>query len=214
MRVLIFGDSIAHGFYDSRGGWVQRFASEAHMKTLDSMNNGGDYSVEVHNLGVSGDTAAGVLGRMESEVEARRLYEEKDVIIIAIGTNDAVLRQNIVQTDEYEFQQTLERAIDVALKLTNKVMCVGLSAVDESLSDPWKFSNTGRQYKNKRIDLFEDTIKQSAERKDIAFVPIFDQFKAQLASGQNLLADGLHPNEAGHELIYQIVKPKLEELLK
>lgn len=214
MRVLVFGDSIAHGFYDSRGGWVQRFASEAHMKTLESLNTGGSYSVEVHNLGVSGDTAEGVLHRMESEVESRRLYDETDVIVIAIGTNDAVLKQNVAQNDEYEFQQTLEEAIDTAKNLTDKVLCIGLPAVDELQSDPWKFSRTGWQYKNNRLDLFEDTVKQSAERKDVTFVPVFDQFKAQLDVGHDLLADGLHPNDAGHELIYQIVKPKLEELLR
>jgi lysophospholipase L1-like esterase len=213
MRVLVFGDSIAQGFFDSRGGWVQRLASECHMKTIAAMNTGGDYYVEVHNLGVSGDAAEGVLHRMEPEMEARRLYEEEEVILLAVGTNDAVLRQNIALQDVYEFQKIYEEIVDIARRTSHKVLCIGLPAVNEALSDPWKFSDTGRQYKNNRLNLFEDTVKQVAEQKDVAFVPIFDNFLAALQAGQELLADGLHPNDAGHELMYQIIKPALEELM-
>ncbi len=214
MRVLVFGDSIAHGFYDSKGGWVQRLATDMHTKTLAAMNSGGDFYVEVHNLGVSGDTTEGVLDRIETEVEARRLYDGEDIIIIAIGTNDAILRDNIAIQDVYEFQEVFEELLKEAGNLADKILCVGLPAVDESLTDPWKFSATGKQWKNNRIDLFEDTIKQAAERKDLPFVPIYDKYASFMKAGKKLHSDGLHPNDAGHELIYQLVKPKLEELLK
>lgn len=214
MRVLVFGDSIAQGFFDSRGGWVQRLASDMHMKTLAAMHDGDAYYVEIHNLGVSGDTAEGVLGRMESEMSSRRLYQEDEIIIIAVGTNDSVLRDNTALEDVYDFQITYEKILETAKRHTQKILCVGLPAVDESMSDPWKFSSTGRQYKNNRLDLFEDTVKQVAGQADVAFAAVFDEFLAQLQEGNDLLADGLHPNDAGHELIYQMVKPKLEELLR
>lgn len=214
MRVLVFGDSIAQGFFDSRGGWVQRLASDFHMRSLDAMNSGGDFYAEVHNLGVSGDEATGILKRIKSEIESRHLYDDEDAIVIAVGTNDAVLRKNEAPIDVYEFEETYQKLVDEAQVLAPRVLCVGLPAVDESLSDPWKFSTTGRQYKNNRLNLFEDTVKQVAERKELPFVPILDAFEAALKSGQDLLADGLHPNDAGHELMYQIIKPKLEELLK
>lgn len=214
MRVLVFGDSIAQGFFDSKGGWVQRLSSDLHMKTLTAMNSGDDYHVEIHNLGVSGDTAEGTLNRMESEMGSRRLYQEDEIIVIAIGTNDSALRGNVALEDVYDFQVTYEKILETAKHHAEKILCVGLPAVDESMSDPWKFSSTGRQYKNNRLDLFEDTVKQVAGQASVEFVPIFDVFLARLKDGSGLLADGLHPNDAGHELIYQIVKPKLEELLK
>lgn len=214
MRVLVFGDSIAQGFYDSKGGWVQRLATDMHSKTLAAMNGGGDFYVEVHNLGVSGDTTEGVLDRIEAEIEARRLYDDEDIIIIAIGTNDVVLRDNTPIQDVYEFQEAYEALLKEASSLADKILCVGLPAVDESLTDPWKFSATGKQWKNNRIDLFEDTIKQAAERQDLSFVPIYDKYVSAMKAGKKLHSDGLHPSEAGHELIYQVVKPKLEELLR
>ena len=54
--------------------------------------------------------------------------------------------------------------------------------------------------------------KVAAEQK-LPFVPVFETFQAKMAAGENLLADGLHPNDAGHELIFQLVRPELDKLL-
>lgn len=213
MRVLIFGDSIAQGFWDAYGGWVQRLAHEYHPRALTDMLAGKGDGNEVFNLGISGDTAAGLAKRLEAEVAARQLYPDSDVIVIAIGINDAALRANRAELDVYGFQLEIDKALDIALRITDKVMLVGLTAVDENLTDPWKYSSTGKQWHNARINAFEDTIKQSAERKDVPFVPIHDRFMAALEAGQDLLADGLHPNEAGHQFITELVKPVLDELI-
>ncbi|MCA9348413.1 hypothetical protein KC867_03320 [Candidatus Saccharibacteria bacterium] len=214
MRILVFGDSIAQGFFDSRGGWVQRLAADIHARTLGAMNTDESFYAEVHNLGVSGDTASGVLARIVNETKARRLYEMPDLIIIAVGINDSVLIHNKAQQDVYKFQETLEHLADKAMALTNNVLFMGLSAVDEELTNPWKFSSTGKQFRNHRINLFEDTIKQVAINQEIDFVPIHDKFLQELDNGYELLSDGLHPNDLGHELIYQMISPKIEELIR
>ena len=208
MRIFVFGDSIAQGLYDTSGGWVERIASTLHQKSLDNMLNGdGKSSFTVYNLGVSGDSTEGVLARIKQEVEARRIYEDDDLIILAVGINDSILKaDNTVLMDVYEFQEAYEKLIKETQKLTSHVYCLGLTAVDEKLTSPWPYSLSGKQYRNNRINLFEDSIKQSTERLDLPFIPLHDQFIAQLGTGQTLLADGLHPNEAGHELIANVVK--------
>lgn len=213
MRVFIFGDSIAHGFYDSKGGWVQRLTSDLHMQTLASMKSSQDFYAEVHNLGISGDTADGVIDRIEGEVEARRLHDTSDLIVISIGINDSLLRDNMAICDVYDFQEKIEKLADKAKDISGKVVFVGLSPVDESLTDPWKFGSNGEQWKNNRINLFEDTIKQVAITRDIPFIPIHDAFLESMNKGHNLLSDGLHPNDAGHEMIYQIVKPVIGSIV-
>jgi len=35
----------------------------------------------------------------------------------------------------------------------------------------------------------------------------------KIASGHRLFDDGLHPNDAGHELIFELVQPELDKLL-
>lgn len=207
MRIFVFGDSTAQGLYDTSGGWVARIASTLHQKSLDNMLSGdGESNFMVYNLGVSGDSTGGVLARIKQEVEARRILEDDELIILAVGINDSVLKaDNTVLMDVYEFQETYEKLIKEALKLTSHVYCLGLTAVDENLTSPWPYSSTGEQYRNNRINLFEDSIKQSTERLSVQFIPTHDQFLGQLGSGQSLLADGLHPNEAGHELIASVV---------
>jgi lysophospholipase L1-like esterase len=207
MRIYVFGDSITQGFWDASGGWVQQLSSVVHSATLDNMLNGdGKSYIEVYNLGVSGDSTEGVLKRLKNEVESRRLYAEDEVIIISVGLNDSILMSdNTALMDVYEFQETYEKLIKEALGLTNRVYCVGLTAVDEKLTSPWKFSSTGKQWGNNRINLFEDSIKQSAQRLSVPFIPIHDEFLELLSKGEDLLADGLHPNNAGHKFIAKAV---------
>jgi lysophospholipase L1-like esterase len=107
--------------------------------------------------------------------------------------------------DVYTFQTLYEKLIDEALKLSPHVYCVGLTAVDEELTSPWTGSSTGKQWRNNRINLFEDTIKQAANRLSVPFIPVHDTFTSKIEAGDVLLADGLHPNEAGHEFISGIV---------
>lgn len=203
MRIFVFGDSIAHGFYDSSGGWVGRIASTLHQKSLDSIVQGdGSSYFEIFNLGISGDSTQGVLSRIKTEVEARRLYEQEEIIILAIGINDSILNaDNTALMDVYKFQTTYEKLMNEALKLSPHVYCLGLTAVDEELTSPWTGGSTGKQWRNNRINLFEDSIKQSCERLSVSFIPVHDKFLAMLDAGNNFLADGLHPNEEGHELI-------------
>lgn len=213
MRILVFGDSIAQGFWDMDGGWVQRISTKVHRASLDNLLHGdGKRSIEVFNLGVSGGTTGGILKRMKQEVEARRTDDNSEVIIIAVGINDSVLKHdNAAFVDIYEFQELYEKVIKEAIAVAGQVYCLGLSAVDEELTSPWKYSKNGEQWRNNRINLFEDSIKQSAGRLSVPFIPVHDAFMGQLNAGQVLLADGLHPNEAGHELIASIVAEQVIE---
>lgn len=213
MRILFFGDSIAQGFYDRNGGWVQRLAHEYHGQALSGMLADPKFDgKEIFNLGVSGDTAESLLARLENEAKVRRWRDDSLAIVISIGVNDSRLQDNRALVDVYEFQKSLEKLLDKAQKVSDFVICVGLPAVDESKTNPWPYSSTGAQWSNPRINSFEDTLKQTAHRLGLPFVPIHDRFLGQLESGAELLADGLHPNEAGHQLIAELVKPALDLL--
>ncbi len=210
MRILIFGGSITQGFFDSQGGWVARIANDYHQKTLENIDG---ERTTVFNLGVSGDSVQSLCDRFENEVKARLNDIEPLIIVLATGTNDAALKGTAVASEVYDFQETYERIIDKAKNFTSKIICDGLTAVDESLTNPWKYARgKDTQWLNNRINLFEDTIKQSAQRKEVVFVPIHDKFLRMLNQGRNLLADGLHPNDEGHELIASWTQPELERL--
>lgn len=209
MRVFIFGDSIAQGYFDDKqGGWANQLGLHYQKHILANMEGGW---TEIYNLGISGDTVENTRNRLESEVLSRRLSDDEECIVLAVGINDTVLRENRVVMDVHDFQEVYDDIIDRALALCPRVLCVGLSAVQESQTDPWPYSSTGKQWKNNRINLFEDTIKQSAFNKQVAFIPIHDEFLKLLKSKQ-LLADGLHPNHEGHSFIAKEVLAAIEAL--
>ncbi len=210
MRVLIYGGSIAQGFWDAKGGWAARLASAYIPHKLEDL--AGEWTL-FFNLGVSGDFTADVLARLEPETKARQWKQEPVVIVLSAGINDAVLINNRVKMEDHDFQELYDKLIETALKLTDKVLCVGLTAVDADLTNPWKYGDH-EQWLNNRIDLFEDTIKQSAERVGVPFVPIYDKFRTEMAKGINLHSDGLHPNSLGHKLIAEAVQPYLDEILQ
>lgn len=213
MKVLFFGDSITQGFFDERNGWAQRLITEMHKHTLQTLKEKNTDWLEGYNLGISGEGVKGLLERFDREFEARQLSEDNNVVVIAIGTNDSIMRNNRALMDVYEFQEALEKLIDSAQKAADDVLLVGLPAVDELQTNPWAYSSTNKQWVNNRIDTFEDTIKQSAIRKEVAFVPVFDQFEAELEAGEDLLSDGLHPNTSGHQFIAELVRPYLKNLI-
>lgn len=223
MRVFVFGDSIALGFGDVNGGWVQQMTSVLYKTSLHDLTQEDaeiaiesvkTTHIEVYNLSVSADTSSGVLSRLKDEVEARQMYEQEEVIMLAVGINDATLKaDNMVLMDVYQFQEIYEKIITEAQELGARVVCVGLTAVDEKQTTPWGHSSTGKQYLNNRINLFEDTIKQSAERLSVPFIPLHDEFLAKVEAGEDMLFDGLHPNQAGHTHVAKTVLQHLHDIL-
>jgi lysophospholipase L1-like esterase len=67
-------------------------------------------------------------------------------------------------------------------------------------------------YKNVRIAEFEDAAKQLAGQDGLPFVEVHSVMAAR--AGEGLQShDGLHPNDAGHQLIFELVRPELDKLL-
>ena len=90
-------------------------------------------------------------------------------------------------------------------------MFVGLTPCVEALAN----SREGKtkEYSNARIADFDKTLQDFCQQNNVVCVPIFEVFKKQLDAGRDLLPDGLHPNCEGHELIFQLVRPRLDKLI-
>jgi hypothetical protein len=84
--ILCFGDSITQGFVDLEGGWTQRLRRRLDQDASVPM---GATTFPVHavfNLGISGDTAEGLLARLEPELGPRRLGDQT-IVVVAVGVN-------------------------------------------------------------------------------------------------------------------------------
>jgi lysophospholipase L1-like esterase len=210
MRVLIFGDSITQGYWDSEGGWVERI--RRHYDGIKVQNLQGPDQPAIFNLGVDADNTQNILARIEAETIVRTRHNYLPVVVLQIGINDSTVSYGNVQVEPAAYRQNLETIIETAQPLSTMLIFVGLTACDETQTNP---AYWGDHYcKNASIKIYEDIMAAVAKANNIPFTPIFDKFMAAINSGEDLLIDGLHPNNAGHELIAKLVLPALDKLLK
>lgn len=187
MTICIFGDSITWGASDyEKGGWVERLKAYFLQQSDD---------VSVYNLGISGDTTEGVLERFEGEAKNR----QADVIVFAIGINDSqYVKSNGELGVTFEtFEKNISRLADMAKKLNGKVVCVGLTKVDERKA---RSVYSDACYDNKSIKNYDAVIKSVCERENMDFIEMFDLLEL------SDLDDGVHPNAEGHRKMFEKVK--------
>ena len=206
MRVLVFGDSIVQGFWDREGGWVQRlrvFYDDLQIADLSRDEP------TVFNLGISGDTTKNVLQRFVQETEARKWPGEEFVFVFAIGTNDSLAHARDYESSPEIYADQLKELVSKASKFSAKKLFVGLTSINEKLTNPYMYSLTGKKYTNARIWEFETILRKFCDNNRLPLVKIFEKFKSR----DDLLADGLHPNDEGHKLIAGLVLPELKKLI-
>lgn len=206
MRVLVFGDSITQGFWDIDGGWVSRIRKHFDQQMIDDVDND---PPTIFNLGVSGDSSDDVLARFDNETKVRAKAEI--AIVIAIGVNDARTKAGVNYSDTNRYKQNLGEILRLAKQYTSKVLFVGLTPCVEERSNPVSRGDTG--YTNNRIKEFDSTLQQFCEENQVPFVEVLEPF-AKAEAETELLPDSLHPNNKGHQIIADLVKPHLEQLLK
>jgi lysophospholipase L1-like esterase len=207
-KLFFVGDSLTAGAWDERGGWVARIIGKIMQQNLERKNS---YCMP-YNLGVSGDTFAGVLQRFDDEISRRICMDEdknKIQIIFSLGTNDSIYFQNrqISLFTENEFKTNVQACVQKAKKYTDNIIMIGNLPVDESLVSPMPWSPE-ESYQNDRIKLFEDIKKDVSREEVITFLPVFDDWVSKV-DYKNLFCDGAHLNTAGHAIFAQKIGKKL-----
>ena len=210
MRILVFGDSITQGFWDLEyGGWVQRLRREYDSRAIKNLS--GSWPA-ILNLGLDGNTTADVVKRMSGEIEVRRWRDDPFILIFAVGLNDTTFAGEEVMATSEQYADELDVLISGARHFSDDILLVGLTPVDEELCNPWIHSSTGKSFTNERILEFEGTLRKVCIEQKITNIEIFEKFQ-EARQDQELLADGLHPNDLGHQLIADLVRPVLDKLL-
>jgi lysophospholipase L1-like esterase len=203
MRVLVFGDSIAYGAWDSRGGWVDRLKAKAHEFTLKDQDNN---KLQIINLGIGGDTSTKILRRMGQEIEARHSPAWPFVFVVAIGTNDSrQLPDGEREVPEQSFRENIVGIVELARKNNGQVLFVGLPPLPKPRVD---FKNL--RYSNEVINQYDKILEEIARAESIGYIPISMRFAND--AGNYFNKDSLHPNDKGHELILGAVLPEIEKI--
>lgn len=213
MRVLVYGDSITQGYWDTEGGWVDRL--RRHFDELKVADLDGGDQPSVLNLGISADNSDNILLRIEQETRVRTRHNRPPIVIVQIGVNDSSIdksgNSHTVSVSAQQYEQNLRHIISKVKAMGSNLIFVGLTSCDESKTTPVSWGEF--YYTNEAIKQYEDIMEKVAAENNVPFVPVFDEFANATKEGLQFLPDGLHPNNQGHELILKIVLPKLAPLL-
>lgn len=204
-NILVFGDSISYGFYDEKGGWVDRLK----ITLLElSRKEKLPHDLKVYNLGISGDTTDDLLEHFECEVKPRDWESQETIIIFAFGVNDSIIIDGNQKVPQKRFSDNVSTLIKTARKYSDKILFVGPIPVGEAKVSPMPWS-TIEYCKNEKISEYNNILKNLCKDNKLTFLDMFGRWKK--LDYESLLDDGLHPNTKGHERIYEIVKKYLKE---
>jgi lysophospholipase L1-like esterase len=203
-NIVIIGASITQGYWDTEGGWATRIKREYIRRAVESK----DYDVpKVFNLGISGNDAIKILKRLDVELQAR-VKNFDDLVLFSFGTNDSSRQQGkFVETPE-KFKSNLEEIVAITRKYTDNIVFCNILPCDDGLVQPVQWNDTVFYY-NDRIDEFNSKMLELCAENEIKMIDIYSPF-IEKNNWQGLLEDGLHPNDAGHKLVFEIVMKELE----
>lgn len=193
MRICCVGDSITFGYDDEKGGWAERLKKK--WAATDEHR--------VYNLGIPGDTSTGVKTRIFTECHTRKA----DIIVIAIGINDSRYHNDKPEMTKETFVENLLDIADEALKVTPKLLFVGLTPIEQSMTTPVSWDER-YSYKAERVTDFSDLIDGFCKNHKFAFVQVKD------CVGVDELPDGLHPNTSAHEKISKKIEHEILRLAR
>ena len=173
IKLAILGDSLAAGYGVKPG--------EAIPARLEAALKAAGRNVSVINHGVSGDTTAGGLERIDW-----MLADKPDIVLVELGGNDALRGSDPAGT---------ERNLDAILA---KLKAAGVTVWLAGMLAPRNF---GPEYAAQ----FDGLYKKLADKHGVPLYPFFlDGVARDPAFNQ---PDGIHPNPRGVDIIVERLMP-------
>ncbi len=177
--VVFLGDSLTAGY--GLGG------EQAYPALVEKRLEEEGIPVEVLNAGVSGDTTAGGLARLDW-----LLSQKPDVVVVGLGGNDG-LRGLPLEQAEHNLREIVRRSKAAGAR----VLLLGMQIPP----------NYGPEY----AQGFSDMYPRIAKEMDVPLVPFLLEGVGGVA-GLNQ-SDGIHPTAEGQEKVADLVTPYVAEVL-
>jgi acyl-CoA thioesterase-1 len=180
-KIVAFGDSLTAG--------LGLTAAESYPSLLQKRLESDGYKYEVVNAGVSGDTSAGGLRRIDWALDGDVRF-----LILELGANDLLRGQPIK-----EMKKNLDQIIERAQSRGVVVLLAGMYAP----------TNSGGDYEREVQAAFQSL----ARERQVTLIPFFLDRVAGIESLNQ--ADGIHPNAEGSkivtETVYNVLRPLLDK---
>jgi acyl-CoA thioesterase I len=180
IKIIAFGDSLTAGYgLPPKNAFPVRLAAALKAR---------GHNVAIINAGVSGDTTAGGLARLDWAIP-----DDADGVIIELGANDALRG-----LDPAQARKNLEAIITRIKAKGADILLTGMRAP--------------RNYGPEFTRAFDRNFPELAKKHDLLFYPFF--LEGILLNSALNLDDGIHPNAKGVDVIVQGILPHVEELIE
>ena len=204
MTIKLIGDSITAGFkgtgYNatSTGGGVQidgdvytNVAGHCWANSLKAYWEEKFPTCTVKNYGWTGLNSATMLQEWQYLVD-----DDDDVLICTIGTNDRAARSNLAQ-----YIYNLEAIVFRALYAGKKIILMA--------NIPASLTNETSGDKNFHMEDVEHAVWYVSNKRRVPFINLFELFtnycQERDIDMNTLLADGLHPNDDGYDVMFYLI---------
>jgi len=178
-RIVFLGDSLTAGY----GLDIEQSVPSLVQKHLDEEG----YAYEVVNAGVSGDTSAGGLRRLDWSLDG-----DVRILVLELGANDGLRGLPVA-----DMKKNLKSIIATAKARRIQVLLTGMEAPP----------NYGEAYTSE----FRRAFRDIAAEEHVAFMPFYLYQVAGIPALN--IADGMHPNPAGARTVEANLWRSLEPLL-
>jgi len=179
-KIVAFGDSLTAGFGIG--------LDEAYPAVLQDLLDDEGYAYEVVNAGVSGDTSAGGVRRLDWVLDGR----DVEVLILALGANDGLRG-----LPPAEMKKNLADVIERAKARGIRVLLAGFEAPPDS--------------RDRYLQEFVSVFPELAREHELALLPSLLQDVAGVS--ELVQEDGKHPNVKGARVLAENVFRALEPFL-
>ena len=185
--ILMLGDSLTQGY-----GLPQEDGLVSQLQNWLNKNNS---NIKLINAGVSGDTTAGGLSRIEWS-----LSPDITGVVVSLGGND--LLRGI---DPENTKENLEKISKIIKERNLDLVIIGLEAP----------LNYGEEYKKVFDSIYPDLAKKyEAYYIKNLFTPLLEVTNFNNIPMQYMQSDGVHPNKEGVSLIVNFIAPTIKSLGK
>ncbi|MGE0444468.1 MAG: arylesterase [Vicinamibacterales bacterium] len=180
VRIVAFGDSLTSGH--------RLPEEEAYPARLEERLEDAGFDVSVINHGVSGDTSAGGVRRLDAA-----LGEKPHILIVEFGANDGLRGVPVAQV-----RRNLETIIQAAQQQGARVVLCAMDALPVN----------GWQYTLDFHNLYYDLAEQYK-------VPLAPNPLAGVLGNRDLMSpDGVHPNREGAKVLADTIYPEVLDVVR
>jgi lysophospholipase L1-like esterase len=214
--IVMFGDSTT----------APRGAVKVYAQRVETALQNIGSSLTVHNAGVGGNTTTAALKRLQSDVLA---YKPR-IVVMQFGINDSavdVWRKPPATQPRVSLETFLanyramiaaarKQGAKVILMTTNPLRWT--SKTRELYGKPPYKPDAEDGFESANLRAYNEAVRALAKELDVPLVDVHAAYPAFAAKHKTtvdqMLLDGMHPGDSGHELVAELLVPVIRNLLR